>query len=130
MADAAAALLDYLEIKRANIVKNANSGAVVQTLSIHDPESTATLISIKATSGRRGAAERNCKRVVSPTVESCRDPGWRAARTLRGGCDEAGRYRKHGCRLSAYVSGNPNGQPFYGARNILKCRLLDYRNSL
>ena len=56
MADAAAALLDYLEIKRANIVKNSNSGAVVQTLAIGHPLYTATLISMMATSGRRGPA--------------------------------------------------------------------------
>ena len=56
MADDAAALLDYLEIECANIVGNSNGGAIAQTLAIRHPEKTGTLISMMATSGRRGLA--------------------------------------------------------------------------
>ena len=56
MAAAAVALLDYLEIKRANIVRNANGGGIVQTLTIRHLEKTATLISMMAMSDRRSLA--------------------------------------------------------------------------
>ena len=54
MADDAAALLDYLGIETADIVGNSNGGAIAQTFAIRHPEKAASLISIMATSGRRG----------------------------------------------------------------------------
>jgi len=54
MAKDAAALLDALDIPRAHIVGGSNGGAVAQIMAIEYPEKVATLISIMATSGRRG----------------------------------------------------------------------------
>lgn len=54
MADDAAALLTHLEIERAHVVGNSNGGAIAQTFAIRHPGKTATLISMMATSGRRG----------------------------------------------------------------------------
>lgn len=54
MADDAAALLDHLGIAKAHIVGNSNGGAIAQTFAIRHPDKTASLISMMATSGRRG----------------------------------------------------------------------------
>jgi len=54
MADDTAALLDHLGIERANIVGNSNGGAIAQTFAIRHPEKVSALISMMATSGRRG----------------------------------------------------------------------------
>jgi pimeloyl-ACP methyl ester carboxylesterase len=54
MADDAAGLLDFLAIDRALVVGNSNGGAIAQTFAIRHPAKTKTLISMMATSGRRG----------------------------------------------------------------------------
>ncbi len=54
MADDAAGLLDAINVEKAHIVGSSNGGAIAQTLAIRHPEKIATMISIMATSGRRG----------------------------------------------------------------------------
>ena len=54
MADDAAGLLDVLGIDKAHIVGSSNGGAIAQTLAIRHPDKIATMVSIMATSGRRG----------------------------------------------------------------------------
>ena len=54
MADDAAGLLDALGIDKAHIVGSSNGGAIAQTLAIRHPDKIATMVSIMATSGRRG----------------------------------------------------------------------------
>ena len=54
MADDAAGLLDALGIGKAHIVGSSNGGAIAQTLAIRHPDKIATMVSIMATSGRRG----------------------------------------------------------------------------
>ena len=54
MADDTAAMLDHLGIERANIVGNSNGGAIAQTFAVWHPEKVLALISMMATSGRRG----------------------------------------------------------------------------
>lgn len=54
MADDGAAVLDHLGIKEAHIVGSSNGGAIAQIFGYRHREKTATLVSIMATSGRRG----------------------------------------------------------------------------
>lgn len=54
MADDAAGLLDALGIARAHVVGSSNGGAIAQIFAIRHPAKTASLVSIMATSGRRG----------------------------------------------------------------------------
>ena len=54
LADDAAGLLDAIGVDKAHIVGSSNGGAVAQTLAIRHPEKNATMVSIMATSGRRG----------------------------------------------------------------------------
>lgn len=54
MADDAAGLLDALGIDKAHIVGSSNGGAIAQTLAIRHPDKIVTMVSIMATSGRRG----------------------------------------------------------------------------
>ncbi|MCB1685037.1 MAG: alpha/beta hydrolase [Pseudomonadales bacterium] len=54
MADDAAALLEALDIPSAHVVGLSNGGAIAQLLAIRHPDRVATLVSISATSGRRG----------------------------------------------------------------------------
>lgn len=54
LADDAAGLLDALGIDKAHIIGSSNGGAIAQTLAIHHPDKVSTIISIMATSGRRG----------------------------------------------------------------------------
>ena len=54
MADDGAAVLDHLGIKEAHIVGSSNGGAIAQIFAYRHREKTATLVSIMATSGRRG----------------------------------------------------------------------------
>jgi pimeloyl-ACP methyl ester carboxylesterase len=54
MADDAAGLLDALGIEKAHIVGSSNGGAIAQTLAIRHPGNIATMVSVMATSGRRG----------------------------------------------------------------------------
>jgi len=54
MADDAAGLLDALGIAKAHIVGSSNGGAIAQIFAIRHPGKTASLVSIMATSGRRG----------------------------------------------------------------------------
>ena len=54
MADDAAGLLDMIGVEKAHIVGSSNGGAVAQTLAIRHPDKIATMVSIMATSGRRG----------------------------------------------------------------------------
>ncbi|MCG8651703.1 MAG: alpha/beta hydrolase, partial [Pirellulales bacterium] len=54
MADDAAGLLDALNMPKAHIVGSSNGGAIAQTLAIRHPGKVDTLVSIMATSGRRG----------------------------------------------------------------------------
>ncbi len=54
MADDAAGLLDAIGVAKAHIVGSSNGGAVAQTLAIRHPSKIATMISVMATSGRRG----------------------------------------------------------------------------
>ena len=54
MADDAAGLLNFLSIDQALVVGNSNGGAIAQTFAIRHPAKTKTLISMMATSGRRG----------------------------------------------------------------------------
>jgi pimeloyl-ACP methyl ester carboxylesterase len=54
LANDAAGLLDALSVGTAHIVGSSNGGAIAQTLAIHHPEKIATMVSIMATSGRRG----------------------------------------------------------------------------
>jgi proline iminopeptidase len=54
MADDAAGLLDALGIAAAHIVGSSNGGAIAQIFAIRHPEKTLSLVSIMATSGRRG----------------------------------------------------------------------------
>ncbi|HKK28904.1 MAG TPA: alpha/beta hydrolase [Alphaproteobacteria bacterium] len=54
MADDGAAVLDHLGVKDAHIVGSSNGGAIAQIFAYRHREKTATLVSIMATSGRRG----------------------------------------------------------------------------
>lgn len=54
MADDAAGLLDALGIAAAHIVGSSNGGAIAQIFAIRHPDRTRSLVSIMATSGRRG----------------------------------------------------------------------------
>jgi pimeloyl-ACP methyl ester carboxylesterase len=54
MADDGAAVLDHLGIEQAHIVGSSNGGAIAQIFAYRHREKTATLVSIMATSGRRG----------------------------------------------------------------------------
>lgn len=54
LADDAAGLMDALGIARAHVVGSSNGGAIAQIFAIRHPDKTASLISIMATSGRRG----------------------------------------------------------------------------
>ena len=54
MADDAAGLLDALRIAAAHVVGSSNGGAVAQLFAIRHPDKTRSLVSIMATSGRRG----------------------------------------------------------------------------
>ena len=54
MADDGAAVLDHLGIKEAHIVGSSNGGAIAQIFAYRHAPKTATLVSIMATSGRRG----------------------------------------------------------------------------
>ncbi|MBT5897074.1 MAG: alpha/beta hydrolase, partial [Rhodospirillaceae bacterium] len=54
MAKDAAGLLDALGIEKAHVVGGSNGGAIAQIMAIAFPEKVATMVSIMATSGRRG----------------------------------------------------------------------------
>jgi pimeloyl-ACP methyl ester carboxylesterase len=54
MADDGAAVLDHLGIKDAHIVGSSNGGAIAQIFAYRHREKTTTLVSVMATSGRRG----------------------------------------------------------------------------
>jgi proline iminopeptidase len=54
MADDGAAVLDHLGVPSAHIVGSSNGGAIAQIFAYRHREKTATLVSIMATSGRRG----------------------------------------------------------------------------
>jgi len=54
MADDGAAVLDHLGIRQAHIVGSSNGGAIAQIFAYRHRDKTATLVSIMATSGRRG----------------------------------------------------------------------------
>lgn len=73
MADDAAGLLDALGIDKAHVVGSSNGGAIAQIFAIRHPGKTASLVSIMATSGRRGLprpSEASAKWLASP-----RNPG-------------------------------------------------------
>ena len=54
MAADAAGLLDALDIERAHVIGSSNGGAIAQIMAIAFPGKIATMVSIMATSGRRG----------------------------------------------------------------------------
>ena len=54
MADDGAAVLDHLGIESAHIVGSSNGGAIAQIFAYRHREKTTTLVSVMATSGRRG----------------------------------------------------------------------------
>jgi pimeloyl-ACP methyl ester carboxylesterase len=54
MSDDGAAVLDHLGVKDAHIVGSSNGGAIAQIFGYRHADKTATLVSIMATSGRRG----------------------------------------------------------------------------
>jgi pimeloyl-ACP methyl ester carboxylesterase len=83
MADDAAGLLDFLDINSAVIVGNSNGGAIAQTLAIRHQEKTGCLISMMATSGRRGLPRP--EGAVAEWLSSPRNP----AGTRDGAMDEA-----------------------------------------
>lgn len=83
MADDAAELLTALDIDKAVIVGNSNGGAIAQTMAIHRPEKVKTLVSIMATSARRGLPRPQGK--VNDWLMSPKNPGG----TRDGAMDEA-----------------------------------------
>ena len=83
MADAAAGLLDALKIEKAHIVGSSNGGAIAQTLAIRHPYKIATMVSIMATSGRRGLPRPQGK--VAEWLARPRNPSG----TRKGAMDEA-----------------------------------------
>lgn len=83
MADDAAGLLDALDIGKAHIVGSSNGGAIAQTLALRHPGKFATMISIMATSGRRGLPRPTG--AVAEWLNKPRNP----AGTREGAMDEA-----------------------------------------
>ena len=83
MADDAAGLLTHLNIDFAVIVGNSNGGAIAQTLAIRHPEKISALISMMATSGRRGLARPEGD--VAKWLSDPKNPGG----TRDGAMDEA-----------------------------------------
>ena len=83
MADDAAGLLDALKIDKAHIVGSSNGGAIAQTLAIRHPGKIATMVSIMATSGRRGLPRPSA--AVNEWLAKPRNPSG----TREGAMDEA-----------------------------------------
>ena len=83
MADDAAALLTALDIERAHVLGSSNGGALAQILAIRYPTRVATMISVSATSGRRGLARPS--KEADAWLNRPRNP----AGTREGAMDEA-----------------------------------------
>ncbi|MEX0582583.1 MAG: alpha/beta hydrolase, partial [Sneathiella sp.] len=83
MADDAAELIAALGIEKAHFLGSSNGGAIAQTLAYRRPERVKSLVSVMATSGRRGLPRPEQK--AAEWLTKPRNP----AGTLEGAMDEA-----------------------------------------